>query len=196
MKDPELIYITEPNLTFGYGQKASDPRDGLTLFGPSRDGLTLFGPFLREKIIGQVNIGVIGPRKQREYLISYLKRIHKPIFGQKKEIARPFFPGLESIFGVHINFNNVNEIDVPENDVFRYLHYEDGHQRVHNLTNLYTERLEKYSRQEEIPVVMWFVVIPDDVYKFGRPNSKIPKSTPKFENPQINSQHKNWLEEK
>lgn len=166
MKDPELIFIEEPNLTFGFGQKASDPRDGLTLFGP----------FLRDKIKGQINIGVIGPQKQREYLIDYLKQIHKPIFGPKKEIARPFFPGLESIFGVHINFNNVNEVQVPENEIIRFLHYEDGHQRVHNLTNLYAERLIKYSKEEEIPVVMWFVVIPDDVYKFGRPNSRIPKA--------------------
>ena len=34
MIDPELKHIKEPNLTFGYNQKATDPRDGLTLFGP------------------------------------------------------------------------------------------------------------------------------------------------------------------
>lgn len=27
-----------------------------------------------------------------------------------------------------------------------------------------------------MPVDVWFVVIPEDIYKFGRPNSKIPKS--------------------
>lgn len=167
MIEPELIYIDEPSLTFGYGQKASDPRDGLTLFGP----------FFKDKIKGQINIGIIGPQKQREYLIEYLKSIHKPIFSLKNDVARPFFPGLESIFGVHINFNNVNEVEVPESEIITYLHYEDGHQRVHNLTNLYAERLAKYSKEEESPVSMWFVVIPDDIYKFGRKNSKIPKDS-------------------
>ena len=80
MTDPELIFIDEPFLTFGYGQKATDPRDGLTLFGP----------FLKDKIKGLINIGVIGPKKQREYLIDYLKQIHKPILGQKKRNSTPF----------------------------------------------------------------------------------------------------------
>lgn len=30
----KLIHIPEPKLTFGYNQKLSDPRDGITLFGP------------------------------------------------------------------------------------------------------------------------------------------------------------------
>lgn len=166
MIEPELIYFEEPQLTFGYGQKTSDPRDGLTLFGP----------FSKNKIKGQINIGVIGPQTQRTYLIDYLKRIHQPIFNLKSDVARPFFPGLTSIFDIHINFNNVNEVDVPESDITKYLHYEDGHQRVFNLTNLYADRLAKYNKEEESPVSMWFVVIPDDIYKFGRKKSKIPKT--------------------
>ncbi len=166
MIEPELTYINEPNLTFGFNQKASDPRDGLMLFGP----------FYKDKIKGQINIGIIGPEKQRNYLIDFLKQIHKPIFGIKKDVARPYFPGLESIFGIHINFNNLSEVEVSESDIIKFLHYEDGHQRVHNLTNLYSEKLALYHKQEEQPISMWFVVIPDDVYKFGRPNSKIPKA--------------------
>lgn len=34
MIEPILKYINEPSLTFGNGQKAIDPRDGLMLFGP------------------------------------------------------------------------------------------------------------------------------------------------------------------
>ena len=30
----ELIYIEEPNILFAFEQKCTDPRDGLTLFGP------------------------------------------------------------------------------------------------------------------------------------------------------------------
>lgn len=166
MIEPELIFLKEPSLTFGFSQKTSDPRDGLTLYGP----------FYREKMDGQLNIGIIGPAKQRTYLREYLQNIHKPIFNPNPDVARPFFPGLKSTFGVHINFKNINEIDVPENEINKYLFYEDSHQRVHNLTNLYSDRLSKYNKQEESPVVMWFVAIPDEIYKFGRPKSKIPKN--------------------
>lgn len=55
-----LIHINEPSLTFGFNQKAIDPRDGITLFGP----------FTREKQIGQVNIGIIGSQKLRQRLIQ------------------------------------------------------------------------------------------------------------------------------
>lgn len=34
MIEPTLKYISEPSLTFGSGQTAIDPRDGLMLFGP------------------------------------------------------------------------------------------------------------------------------------------------------------------
>lgn len=35
MIEPILKYINEPSLTFGNGQKAIDPRDGLMLFALS-----------------------------------------------------------------------------------------------------------------------------------------------------------------
>lgn len=164
--EPELTYLKEPQLSFGYNQKTSDPRDGLMLYGA----------FDREKIKGQVNIGIIGCEKQREYLKDYLKKIHHPIHNNTNDVARPFFAGLESVFGIHINFENIQEINVSDNEVNKFLHYQDGHQRVFNLTKLYADELIKYSKQEEMPVTVWFVVISDDIYKYGRPNSKIPKS--------------------
>lgn len=164
--EPELTYLKEPQLSFGYNQKTSDPRDGLMLYGA----------FDREKIKGQVNIGIIGCEKQRGYLKDYLKKIHHPIHNNTNDVARPFFAGLESVFGIHINFENIKEIDISDNEVNKFLHYQDGHQRVFNLTKLYADELVKYSKQEEMPVTVWFVVISDDIYKYGRPNSKIPKS--------------------
>lgn len=164
--EPELTYLKEPQLSFGYNQKTSDPRDGLMLYGA----------FDREKIKGQVNIGIIGCAKQRGYLKDYLKKIHHPIHNNTNDVARPFFAGLESVFGIHINFENIKEIDISDNEVNKFLHYQDGHQRVFNLTKLYSDELVKYSKQEEMPVTVWFVVISDDIYKYGRPNSKIPKS--------------------
>ncbi len=48
---PTLLHLKEPQLTFGFNQKACDPRDGITLFGP----------YTRTKVKGQINIGIIGP---------------------------------------------------------------------------------------------------------------------------------------
>lgn len=166
MQKPTLFYIPEPKLTFGYDQKIADPRDGITLFGP----------YTRYKITGQINVGIIGPNEQRGFLKTYLKEIHKPVFNKEKEVARPYFPGLEAAFGVFINFENLREIEVSREEIDKFLKHVDGHQRVHNLSNLYVQSLIKYVNQEEVPVTVWFVVIPDDIYRYGRPKSRIPSS--------------------
>lgn len=164
--EPELLFINEPELSFGYNQRTADPRDGLMLFGPHD----------REKVKGQINIGIIGCGPQRALLKSYLRKIHQPVVSQHADIARPFFPGLEAAFGIHINFDNIIEIDIPETEIKKYLQYSDPHLRVHNLSNLFADQLIKYQKEEERPVNVWFVIIQDDIYRFGRPKSKIPKS--------------------
>ena len=160
-----LIHIPEPSLRFNHNQELADPRDGIMLFGP----------YTQEKISGQINVGLIGPEEQRNYLKEYLKRIHMPIFG-KADIARPFFPGIEAAFGVFVNFNGLVEIDVPSSEITNYLKYADSHQRVYNLSELYTSRLVQYCSQEEIPVNVWFVIIPDEIFTLGRPKSRLPIS--------------------
>lgn len=166
MIEPILTYIPEPLLSFGNGQTAIDPRDGLMLFGP----------FDKRKVKGSKNIGIIGPEKLRGKMKEYLKKIHSPIINSDRTIARPNFPGLETIFGISVNFDNIIEINVNENEIKNFLKYTDAHQRVHNLVNLYVEPLLKYSENEEMPVDVWFVVIPEDIFIYGRPKSRIPKS--------------------
>ena len=166
MIEPTLKYLTEPLLTFGNGQTAIDPRDGLMLFGP----------FDYKKIKGAKNVGIIGPSHLRTKMIDYLKRIHSPIVNADISIARPNFPGLDSTFGISINFDNIIQLNVNQNDINTYLKYTDSHQRVHNWVNLYVQPLIKYTENEEMPVDVWFIIIPEDIYKFGRPNSRIAKS--------------------
>lgn len=166
MNYPYLRHIKEPKLTFGYDQKIEDPRDGLTLFGP----------YSRNYHRGIVNVGIIGPEKQRKFVKDYLKKIHKPIKSQDQDLARPYFPGLEAAFNIEINFDAIQEINISEDNISKYLKYTDGHQRVFNLTNLYAKKLSKYHREEHQIVTVWFVAIPDEIYTFGRPKSRIPSS--------------------
>lgn len=161
----KLIHIEEPKLIFGYEQNAFDPRDGLTLFGA----------FTREKFTNP-SIGIVGASASRKRVLNWLQKITEPVFGKSKDIARPYFPGIETVFGMTLNFKAIKEIQIDEKLLKEYLHYQDPHQRVHNLTNLYAKALQQYYAGEEIPITFWIVVIPDDVYRYGKPKSKIPKS--------------------
>ena len=166
MTEPVLIHIPEPKLTFGFNQKIEDPRDGLTLFGA----------YTNKSHKGEIRVGIIGAKTQREYVKQYLKRLHQPIHSEVKDIARPYFPGLQSAFGIEINVDNIQEIDISKVEIEKYLKYVDGHQRVFNLTNLFANKLKKYLNEEHIPVTVWFVAISDEVYQFGKNKSSIPKS--------------------
>lgn len=162
--DVNLQYIPEPSLTFGYGQTAIDPRDGLMLFGP----------FNLKKVYGTKTIGIVGPDKLRDAMKTYIHRIHAPFLNENA--SRPSYPGLQAAFGISINFNNVVEVDVPIEKLEYYCKYTDNHQRVHNWTKLYYEALQTYSEEEEISVDVWIIAIPEFVYLYGRPKSKIPAS--------------------
>ena len=68
----KLIHIPEPKLTFGYNQKLSDPRDGITLFGP----------FTRSKLVGQVNIGILVHMNKEVMLERIYKKFINPFLVQ------------------------------------------------------------------------------------------------------------------
>ncbi len=108
--EPELGFIPEPQLSFGFNQKTADPRDGLMLYGP----------FDREKIKGQINIGIIGCEAQRGYLKDYLKKLHSPILSREDDVARPFFPGLQSVVSNYLSTVNADYYKPKKTDFLRY----------------------------------------------------------------------------
>jgi hypothetical protein len=165
MSKPLMDYILEPSLIFAYNQSAKDPRDGITLFGP----------FDHNRLIGMKTIGIIGPEHLRIKMKDYLKKIHSCIINQK-DLARPDYPGLQAAFGISINFLNIQEINISSESIENNLNNKDEYQRVHNLSNLYVERLIEYKEKYEMPVDIWFIVIPEAIYRFGRPRSQIPYS--------------------
>ena len=59
----QLMYIDEPKILFGHGQKMEDPREGLAFFGPLE-------PKLRE-----IRSGVVGTREALEKFKAYVRRI-------------------------------------------------------------------------------------------------------------------------
>lgn len=170
MNNTLLEYIDEPKLTFAYEQKVTDPKDGLMLFGP----------YSNNSILGVKNIGIVGPEYLRLKIKEYFRKLHSNITNPIQELARPSFPGLEAIYGISINFDSIVEIDVDLNEINIHLHNKDGAQRVYNLVNIYISGIISYTEKEEKPIDIWFVVIPEEIFLYGRPKSNIPKSDENF----------------
>lgn len=154
-------FLKEPELQFGFNQCNIDPRDGLMLFGP----------FEQDKHSGQITVGIIGPKSQINLLKDYLRKLHSPIGISDSSITRPMFPGLEAVFGIKVNFTAIKEIEIDNEKINEYLAYVDSHTRVYNLVTLYSDPLLHFANEEEVRPHVWFVVIPEDIFKHGRPKS-------------------------
>lgn len=158
-----IIKLKEPKLTFGHNQNTYDPRSGLILFGP-----------LTRAKVSDIDIGIIGAKEGIRRLTKWLERIQLPVSSLDNDPARPFFPGFEATFELSINFNSIKSIEIDARDIYKFLKYTDSHQRVYNIVNLYANELIRYKKEEEEPVKVWFIVIPDEIYKYCRPKSIIP----------------------
>jgi hypothetical protein len=173
-----LRHFEEPVLSFGYGQETEDPRDGLTLFGPLDEG----------KPYG-VRIGVVGSSVAIERLTRWIHTIQRPVVSAKAvqweteskwghieawERARPPFPGFEATFGVPWSTAPLVTREVSDDELRSALFIDNGAQRVYKTVEVYSRRILDALREEEMRPDLWYVVIPDDVYRYCRPQSRIP----------------------
>jgi hypothetical protein len=158
----ELLRLPEPELLFGYDQAAHDPRDGLTLFGPL-DADRPYG----------IRAGVIGTREGLERFKNWVAKIQGPVAEEPPSIGRPPFPGFEVAFGIPWAPEPTIEMAVPEEELNQAIHLDDGHLRVYRTVDIFAKRIVETIREEDVAVDVWFVVIPDDVYRYGRPMSYV-----------------------
>lgn len=158
-----LGYLKEPALRFAHKQSVDDPRDGLSLFGPFDKGL-----------VDNFSVGIIGTPEGIRRCKNWLYKINRPVYHPKSDIAKPFFPGFEEVFGVSINLNAIPELPVDEKLLRLFYRYDDPHVRVGEIVDLYVDRLLKYINEGERIPRLWFVVIPDVVYTLCRPKSANP----------------------
>ncbi|MBX7174974.1 MAG: hypothetical protein K1X72_28615 [Pyrinomonadaceae bacterium] len=164
---PELIKLDEPPLLFGYNQTLEDPRDGLTLFNPLDEG-SVYG----------VRAGVIGTPEGIERYKRWVESIQQPIFeldSNKNETKehRPLYPGFEAAFGIEWKAKPVLELTISPEKINQTIYIKDQHQRVFKTVDLFARRILKAKSEEDAHVDIWFVVIPDSIYKYCRPKSEV-----------------------
>jgi hypothetical protein len=161
----DLVYLSEPRLLFAHGQALEDPRDGLTLFGPLD----------KDRPYG-VRFGVVGTPEGIGLLKGWVKRAQGPIANTPPQVARPPFPGFEAAFRVPWHHLPTHEVPIPAMDLQNAVLLDDPHQRVYGTVNLYADRVLDVLCQQEAPVDVWFVIVPDDVHRYCRPRSTVEPS--------------------
>lgn len=157
----ELIYIDEPNILFAHGQKCVDARDGLSLFGPLNQ---IYG----------IKSGVIATQSGYTKFANYIKQLQKPIYNSNN-VTRPMFPGFEAAFNCKWESENISFKPIENDEIEKLLYNESTHKRTYDLVTLFIQKIVSASKNDEDRVDVWFIIVPDEIYKYCRPNSLLPK---------------------
>jgi hypothetical protein len=162
-----IIEIAEPDLQFGFGQAMAHPKDGLSLYGPLRGPLTG----------GRLRIGVVATARGRRLYGKFSGLLAKPI---APAIAgnpnHTLFPGFQAVFGVEWPLEPAIYIEIDPADLDAAISMSDRHQAIHNAVSLYSDAITDHLRDDaEAHIDLWMAVVPEDVYKYCRPQSKSKK---------------------
>ena len=158
-----LVHLPEPSLLFNYRQAVTDPRDGLTLFGPLDKG----------KPYG-IRAGVVGTSDGIRKFRKWVGRIQLPISNEPQSVARPLFPGFEAAFRIPWGVEPALAIEVDDQDLHQSAFIDDVHQRVFKTVDVFAEKIAS-AAEEDLSVDLWFLVVPDYVYENCRPRSNVPR---------------------
>lgn len=163
---PQIIYIDEPGLVFGHGQVLKNPKDGLLLFGPLSDS----------KRLSELRIGLVGCQNGINRYHRWAKSIINFIPAERPDTAHHIaYPGFEAIFGCKWPRKPICELVITEKSLTKVLFIRERYEAIYNTVSLFVEEITRYIREEEDSVDLWFVIIPEAVYTYGRPKSVVPK---------------------
>jgi hypothetical protein len=175
-----LLFLEEPELRFGLGQNASHPKDGLLLFGPYRNPLKG----------GALRIGLIATDKGAIRYAKWVTQISRRVVPAKSgDPKHTIFPGFEAVFQTCWPAEPIASLRVDETELLRTIKQTDRHQAIYQAVSLYAEPIARYNReQSDISVDLWMVVIPEEIYRLGRPQSRLARDE-RVESP-ISMSHK------
>jgi hypothetical protein len=158
--------LDEPALRFGFGQSSTNPKEGLFLFGPTRD----------HSNPTEIRCGVVGtPNGIRAYR-AWVEQIAKPISPPNESTISVFYPGFRELFGCVWSSTPVVEIPISHAHLASTLHRSDRHDAIHSTVSIFSDPINGFLREDDRRVDVWFVVIPDEVFDLGRPQSRIPSA--------------------
>lgn len=166
------LYIPEPLLAFGYGQKLETPKDGLFLFGPF-DGSGGRSE-LRVAVIGSAT-GVGLSRGWLQRLAGWLPA-KRNRYGEEVAWA-PAWPGFEACFGVALPSRGMAELTLDSAAIESAIKKGNKPDAVRSAVLLYANAIRAYLRTEERRPDIWMVVVPDVVYRYGRPDVAPPPTS-------------------
>ncbi|MGG5809165.1 argonaute/piwi family protein [Falsiroseomonas sp. CW058] len=160
------ILLPEPELSFGHGQTADNPKDGLFLFGPVID----------ETHPRQLRLGVIGTSEGLGRYDRWAARMrgYIPVPDGARAHHMPW-PGFEAAFACEWPERPMARIALRLDDLVDAIQIKSRQEAVYKAVGLYLNPILAHLRREEARPTLWFVLLPEDIYRYGRQESVVPR---------------------
>ena len=163
--DYQLDYIEEPRLCFGHGQETEHPKDGLFLFGPVDD----------QANPSEMRIGVVSTRRGLTHYMSWVSSIQQYIPPKAADRSHHAgWPGFKAVFGAQWPITPLVTLTVDDRAAQEAIRLKDPHEAVYKTVGLFEDAIRRHLRESETPPSIWFVAIPEELYRYGRPQSTVP----------------------
>ena len=162
--------IDEPALTFRYSQQMTDPRDGLSLFGPC-DTDEPGHP-------SSLSFGAVGTRKGIDLFSRWSKAMVTSSTGapNMRYGLWPPFPGFEATFACDWITRPILEGTIASNKLIDAARRYDPYERVYLVVSLYLEAFGAINKLDAPPRVM-VCIVPDIVYSTCRIQARVAETT-------------------
>jgi hypothetical protein len=159
--------LDEPFLEFRFNQRVYDPRDGLALFGPL-DTDSDYHP-------RGISFGLVGTSdgiSKFENFIPFLRNatISNPESGNFR--LWPPHPGFEAAYSCILPENPTRKYSVDASELDMASRLLDPNQRAFKVVELYLAGVKDVMKGDE-PMNIVICVVPEEVYRRGRPRSII-----------------------
>lgn len=170
-----MIVFDEPILEFGFEQKAEDPHDGLSIFGPYDLGRTS-----KPK---SINWGLVATPEGRDLCIEWIRALQCPIYPGKNRRGFPLdprlwpiFPGFETAFECSFSTSPTWYKELDEQKLIELCRNLDSRKRAYDAVEEYLSAIRLTEKKdEEFDVII--CVLPDFVRKTCRPHAVIAEGT-------------------
>jgi len=86
-------------------------------------------------------------------------------------------------------------LSVSDESLSETLYLNDKHEAIYKTVGIFVDEIDRYIREEEAHVDLWFVVIPEEVYTYGRPKSNVPKELRKESTLQMSMKRARFLQQ-
>jgi len=161
-------FLEEPLLEFGYGQKVEHPQDGLYLYGPVR---AAGAP-------GVIHIGVVGTREGIALASEWLRSLQGPLSVKRPEqLHTSPFPGFQATFGIRLEANPLVTIELERSEITSALGRTNRYEAVRSTVKLFELAILDHLRSDERRPDVWLAVVPENVFRYGRPTVAGPKES-------------------